>query len=108
MSVKLVHEHILMRDEIKRLREGNRKQTKKREKSKKQIPNIGSLTELPDPTTNVGGEEGVSVRYISDPTPALEPQVEPTLPVLPPVRRQFTCSQCGGKGHSFTKCPQKV
>lgn len=73
MSVKLVHEHILMRDEIKRLREGNRKQIKKREKSKKQIPNIGSLTELPDPTTNVGGEEGASVRYMSDPTPALEP-----------------------------------
>ncbi|KAJ5742567.1 uncharacterized protein N7511_011299 [Penicillium nucicola] len=39
MSVKLVHEHILMRDGFKRLREGNRKQTRKREKSKKQIPN---------------------------------------------------------------------
>jgi hypothetical protein len=73
MSVKLVHEHILIRDEIKRLREGNRKQIKKREKSKKQIPNIGSLTELPDPTANMGGEEDVSVRYISNPTPAPEP-----------------------------------
>jgi len=29
MSAKLVHKHVLMRDEIKRLREGNRKQTKK-------------------------------------------------------------------------------
>jgi hypothetical protein len=80
-----------MRDEIKRLREGNRKQTKKRERSKRQIPNIGSLTKLPGPTTNVGGEEGVSVRYISSPTPAPEPQVEPTLPVLAPVRLQTTC-----------------
>ncbi|KAJ5337526.1 zinc finger protein [Penicillium brevicompactum] len=106
MSVKLVHEHILMRDEIKRLREGNRKQTKKREKSKKQIPNKGSLTELPGPTTNVGGEEGASVRYIFDPAPALEPYVEPTLPVLPPVRRKITCSGCNQKGHSFNKCPK--
>jgi hypothetical protein len=107
MSVKLVHEHILMRDEIKRLREGNRKQINKREKSKKQIPNMGSLTELPDPTANVGGEEGVSVRYISNPTPAPEPQVEPTLPVLAPVRQQTTCSLCMGKGHRYTTCPKR-
>ncbi|KAJ6094115.1 hypothetical protein N7467_002960 [Penicillium canescens] len=58
MSVKLVHEHILMRDEIKRLREGNRKQKRKREKSKKQMLNTGSLTEVLDLTTNVGGEGG--------------------------------------------------
>jgi hypothetical protein len=108
MSVKLVHEHILIRDKIKRLREENRKQTKKRERSKKQIPNMGSLTELPGPNTYVGGEEGFSVRYISNPTPAPEPQVEPTLPVLAPVRRQTTCSLCMGKGHRFTTCPQKV
>jgi hypothetical protein len=69
---------------------------------------MGSLTELPDPTTNVGDEEGVSVRYISNPTPAPEPQVEPTLPDLAPVRRQTTCSLCMGKGHRFTTCPQKV
>ncbi|CRL30645.1 unnamed protein product [Penicillium camemberti] len=73
MSVKLVHEHVLMRDEIKRLREGNRKQTKKRAKSKKQISNIGSLTEVPDLTTNTSSKEGSSVRYISDTTPTLEP-----------------------------------
>lgn len=96
-----------MRDEIKRLREGNRKQTKKRERSKKRMPNIGSLTEVLDPTTNVGGEGGVGVRYISDHTPTLESQVEPTLPILPPVRRQNTCSKCGGKGHRFTTCLQK-
>jgi hypothetical protein len=106
MSVKLVHKHVLMRDEIKRLREGNRKQTKKREKSKKRMSNIGSLTEVLDLITNVGGEGGVSARYISEPTPAPEPQVEPTLPVLPPVRRQITCSGCNQKGHSFTKCPK--
>jgi hypothetical protein len=60
MSVKLVHEHILMRDEIKRLREGNRKQIKKREKSKKQIPNMGSLTELPVPIPREGVESGLT------------------------------------------------
>jgi hypothetical protein len=47
---------------------------------------MGSLTELPDPTTNIGGEGDVSTRYISNHTPAPEPQVEPTLPVLPSVR----------------------
>jgi hypothetical protein len=73
MSFKLVHEHILMRDEIKRFREGNRKQTKKRERSKKQMLDIDSLTELPDPTITMDGKEGVSVRYISYPTPAPEP-----------------------------------
>ena len=108
MSVKLVHKHILMRDEIKRLREGNRKQTKKREKSRKQILNKGSLTELPGPTTNISGEEGASVRYMSDTTPALEPQVEPTLPILPPIRRQTKCSKCGGIGHIYTTCLQKI
>jgi hypothetical protein len=108
MSVKLVHEHILMRDEIKRLREGNRKQTKKRKKSKKRMPNIGSLTEVLVLTTNVGGEGGGGVRYISDTAPAPEPQVEPTLPVLPPIRRQITCSKCGGKGHKYSTCLQKI
>ena len=108
MSVKLVHEHILMRDEIKRLREGNRKQMKKREKSKKRLPNIGSLTEVLDLTTNISSEGGGGVRYISDAAPAPEPQVEPTLPVLPPVRRQITCSKCGGKGHKYSTCLQKV
>ena len=108
MSVKLVHEHILMRNEIKRLREGNRKQTKKREKSKKRLPNLGSLTEVLDLTTEVDGEGGGGVRYISDTVPAPEPQVEPTLPVLRPVRRQITCSKCGGKGHRFSTCQQKI
>lgn len=107
MTVKLVHERVLLRDEIKRLREGNKKQTKKREKSKKRMPNKGSLTEVLDLTTNVGGEGGVGARYISEPASAPEPQVEPTLPILAPVRRQFTCSKCGAKGHTFTKCPQK-
>lgn len=107
MSVKLVHEHILMRDEIKRLREGNRKQTMKRKKSKKRMPNRGSLTNILDLTTNIGGEGGGGVRYISDITLAPEPQVEPSLPVLPPVRRQITCSKCGGKGHRYSTCSQK-
>jgi len=35
MSVKLVHKHVAMRDEIKLSQEGNRKQMKKREKSKR-------------------------------------------------------------------------
>lgn len=56
MTVKLVHERVLLRDEIKHLREGNKKQTKKREKSKKRMPNKGSLTEGVDLTTNVGGD----------------------------------------------------
>jgi hypothetical protein len=34
MLVKLVYEYILMRDEIRRLREGNKKQKRKREKIK--------------------------------------------------------------------------
>jgi hypothetical protein len=108
MSVKLVHKHILIRDKIKRLREGNRKQLKKRAKSKKQMINAGSLTEVLDLATNLRGEQGDSVRYISAAAPALETQAEPTLPVLPPVRRQITCSKCGGKGHRFPTCPQKV
>ncbi|CAG8141118.1 unnamed protein product, partial [Penicillium nalgiovense] len=102
----LVHEHILIRDEIKRLREGNRKQTKKREKSKKGIFNIGSLKEVLDLVTKAGDEGGISARYISEPAPTPGPQVEPTLPILRSVRRQITCSGCNQKGHSFNKCPK--
>lgn len=72
------------------------------------MPNKGSLTGALALTTHVGGEGGGGVRYISDAAPAPEPRVEPTLPVLPPVRRQITCSICGGKGHRFSKCPQKI
>jgi len=71
------------------------------------MANTGSLTGVLDLTTNVGGEGGVGARYISEPAPAPEPQVEPTLPICPPVCRQITCSKCGVKGHTFTKCPQK-
>jgi hypothetical protein len=106
MLVKLLYKHILMRDEIKRLREINRKQTRKRQKSTKQISYKGSLRGIPDPAPDVGGEEGATVRYISNPTPAPEPDLEPTLPVLPPMRRQITCSVCGQKGHSMRKCSQ--
>jgi hypothetical protein len=96
-----------MRDKIKRLREGNRKQKRKREKTKEQISHKGSLIGLPTPTPNIGGEEGPSVRYISNPTAAPEPDLKPTLPVLPPVRRQITCSVCGQKGHSMRKCSKE-
>jgi hypothetical protein len=108
MTVKMLHSHILMKGEIKRLREANKKQVKKRARSTRQIAHEGSLTEVLDIIDPVGGEGGGGVRYISDTAPASEPQVEPTPPVLPPVRRQITCSKCGGKGHRCSTCPQKV
>jgi hypothetical protein len=108
MTVKMLHSQILMKDEIKRLREANKKQVKKRARSRRQIAHEGILTEVLDIINPVSGERGGVGEYISCPAPAPEPQGEPTLPVLPPVRRQNTCSKCGGKGHRFTTCQQKV
>jgi hypothetical protein len=48
------------------------------------MPNRGSLTNILDLTTNIGGEGGGGVRYISDTTLAPEPQVEPSLPRFTP------------------------
>lgn len=47
-----------MRDEIKRLREENRKQLKKRAKSKKQIIHADSVTEVLDLAPNLRDEQG--------------------------------------------------
>jgi hypothetical protein len=104
----MLHSQILIKDEIKRLREANKKQVKKRARSRRQIAYKGSLTEVLDIINPISGERGCVGEYISYPAPAPEPQGEPTLPGLPPVRRQNTCSKCGGKGHRFTICQQKV
>ena len=108
MTVKMLHSHILMKGEIKRLREANRKQVKKRARSKRQIAHEGSLTEILDIIQPGGGEGGGAGGYISGLIVAPEPTVEPLLPVLPIIRRQITCSKCGGKGHRFPTCPQKL
>ena len=108
MTVKMLHSHSLMRDEIKRLREANRKQVEKRARSKRQIAHEGSLNEILDIIQPVGGEGGGAGGYISGLIVAPEPTVEPLLPVLPIIRRQITCSKCGGKGHRFSTCPQKL
>jgi hypothetical protein len=104
----MLYSQILMKDEIKRLREAKKKQVNKRARSRRQIAHKGSLTEVLDIMNPVSGERGCVGEYISSLTPALQPQGEPTLPVLPSVRRQDTCSKCGGKGHRFTTCQQKV
>jgi hypothetical protein len=107
MTIKMLHSQILIKDEIKRLREANKKQVNQRARSRRQIAQEGSLTEVLVIMNPVGGKRGCVGEYISSLTPALQPQVEPTLPVLPSVRQQ-TCSKCGGKGHRFTTCQQKV
>ena len=89
MTVKMLHSEILMKDEIKRLREANKKQVKKRARSKRQIAHEGSLPEILDIMHPVGGEGSGAGEYISGLIFAPEPTVEPSLPVLPPIRRQI-------------------
>lgn len=73
MTVKVLHTHILMVDEIKRLRETNKKQIKKVARSKRKIAHEGSLTDVLDITHPVGLEEGGAGEYISGLLVAPEP-----------------------------------
>jgi hypothetical protein len=103
MTLKMLHTVALQGDEIKRLRAANAKQVKKRAKSTKQLSHQGSLTS----DTVIGVcDSGDNQIYISTTAPAIVAPEETPLPILPPVRRQITCSGCGQKGHSIKKCPK--
>jgi hypothetical protein len=64
MTQKLLHESILQDEEIRRLRETNKKQTKKRLGSKKQIAFQGSLASLEGLEDGFGAEGGGGEIYI--------------------------------------------
>ena len=108
MTVKMLHSQILMKDEIRRLREANKKQVKKRARSRRQITHEGSLTEILDIIHPADGERGGASEYISRPVVPPEPTVEPSLPVLPAIRRRITCSGCGKHDHNISRCPLRV
>jgi hypothetical protein len=108
MTQKLLHTSILKDEEIRRLREANKKQTKKREGSKKQIAFQGSLASLEGLEDGFGAEGGGSEIYISGHEAAPEAPVEPDLPSVPTIRRQPTCSGCGKKGHKINQCQERV
>jgi hypothetical protein len=98
MTLKIIHKLVFQEDEIKRLWAANAKQVKKRAKSIKQISYQGSLTNctVAEMVDNSGGKI-----YISN-TPSIPTlPAEPELPILPPVRRQITCSGCRQKGHQI-------
>jgi hypothetical protein len=103
ITLKIIHKLVFQDDEIKRLRAANAKQVKKRAKSKKQISHQGSLTNCT--VAERGGSSGGEI-YISH-TPSVPTlPAEPELPILPPVRRQITCSGCRQKGHQINRCPR--
>jgi hypothetical protein len=52
-------------------------------------------------------DEGKS-KDISLPDVPAKPISEPILPSMPLVRWQVTCSGCGIKGHTYSKCPTRV
>ena len=102
MTLKIMNKLVFQDDEIKRLRAGNAKQVKKRAKSKKQISYQGSLTNRT--VAEMGGNSGGEI-YISNAPSIPTLPAEPELPILPPVRRQITCSGCRQKGHQINRCP---
>lgn len=104
----MLHSHILMKDEIKRLREATKNQVKKRARSRRQIAHEGNLTEVLDIINPVGGERGGAGESISNPVAAPEPTAEPSLPFLSTIRRRISCSGCGKQDHNISRCPQRV
>lgn len=63
---------------------------------------------LEDGEDDVVVEDEDRSKDISLPEVPAKPVVEPTLPSMPLVRRQVTCSGCGTKGHTYSKCPTRV
>lgn len=84
----MLHSHILIKDEIKGLREANKKQVKKRPRSRRQIAQEGSLTKVLRTINSADGVKGDAGEYIFDSVAAPEPTVEPLIPVLPTIRRK--------------------
>ncbi|CAG8309625.1 unnamed protein product, partial [Penicillium nalgiovense] len=108
MAVRLSHELIFIKDRYARLETANKKQVKKRATSKKQISHEGSLRSLEEIGPNVVVGKDGGREYISATEGAAESPAEPELPPISTIRRQVTCSGCGTKGHTYSRCPTKV
>lgn len=108
MTIRLAHELIFIQDRYSKLEAANKKQVKKRTSSKKQISHQGSLRNLEEIEPNMVVAKDDGKEYISSTEDAANPAVEPELSPISTIRRQITCSGCGTKGHTYTKCPTKV
>lgn len=108
MTIKVVHHHIFLQNRCTQLEATNKKQTKKRGTKHKFSTQKGIFGGLE------GGEDDVVVgdedrsKDISLPEVPAKPVTEPTLPSMPLVRRQVTCSGCGTRGHTYSRCPTRV
>ena len=58
------------------------------------MPDAGTSTEILVLITNIGGEGGVIVRYISELVLLPNPRLNLHFQFCPSVRRQITCSKC--------------
>lgn len=108
MTIKVVHRHIFLQNRCTQLEATNKKQTKKRGTKHNFSTQKGIFGGLE------GGEDDVVIenedrsKDISLPEVPAKQVTEPTLPSMPLVRRQMTCSGCGIKGHTYSKCPIRV
>lgn len=107
MTIKVVHHHIFLQNRCTQLEVTNKKQTKKREAKHKFSTQKGIFGGLEGGEDDVVIEDEDRSKDISLPEVPTKPLVEPTLPSMPVVRRQVTCSGCGIKGHTYTYCPTR-
>jgi hypothetical protein len=107
MTIKVVHHHIFLQHRCTQLEATNKKRTKKRETKHKFATQKGIFGGLEGAEDDVVVEDEDRSKDISLPKVPAKPVTEPTLPCVPLVRRQVTCSGCGIKGHTYSKCPTR-
>jgi hypothetical protein len=108
MTIKVVHRHIFLQHRCTQLEATNKKQTRKRVNKHKFTAQKGIFGGLEGGQDDVVVEDEDRSKDISLPEVPAKPVVKPTLPSMPLVRRQVTCSCCGIKGHTYSKCPTRV
>jgi hypothetical protein len=107
MTIKVVHHHIFLQNRCAQLEATNKKQTKKRATIPKFITQRGIFGGLEGGEDDVVYKDEDESKDIYLPEVSTNTVVEPTLPSMPSVRRQVTCSGCGKKGHTYTYCPTR-
>jgi hypothetical protein len=97
MTIKVDHHHIFLQHRCTQLEATNKKQTKKRVTKHKFTAQRGIFGGLEGGEDDVVVEDEDRSKDISLPKVPAKPVTGPTLPSMPLVRRQVTCSRCGGK-----------
>jgi hypothetical protein len=108
MTIKVVHHHIFLQNRCAQLEATNKKQIKKRETIHKfttQKGIFGVLEGGEDDMVYVHEDTSKDISLPEVPTKAI---VEPTLPSMPSVRRHVTCFGCGIRGHTYSRCPERI